>query len=100
MEIEVTGEIFHWRGPAPHHFVALPDEASELLAELPELSYGWGCIPVRARIGATGFETSLMPKDGRYLLPIKVAVRRAEELNLGDVVFAQVQLRDPGPFNR
>ncbi len=96
MEFEFTGEIIHWHGPAPHHFVALPEDDSDVLAQLPDLSYGWGCIPVRARIGTTDFDTSLMPKDGRYLLPIKVAVRRAEDLDVGDDVSVLLWVREPG----
>jgi hypothetical protein len=59
------------------------------------VSYGWGCIPVAARIGATRWKTSLFPKDGGYIVPIKAAVRRAERLELGDVV--EVSLTTPPP---
>ncbi len=41
-------------------------------------------IPVRARIGATEWNTSLFPKDGLYVVPVKDAVRRAEGLDEGD----------------
>lgn len=47
------------------------------------VSYGWGMIPVQVRIGDTDWKTSLWPKDGRYIVPLKVAVRRAEQLELG-----------------
>ena len=86
VDVEFSGEITWWRGPAPHHFVPMPLDVSAELREQPDLSYGWGCIPVVARIGSTRFETSLMPKDGRYLVPLRVAVRRAEDLEVGDVV--------------
>jgi hypothetical protein len=43
-------------------------------------------IPVTARIGATRWSTSLFPKDGRYLVPVKAGVRKAEGLDVGDVV--------------
>jgi hypothetical protein len=86
MELEFSGPVIHWRGPSPHHFVTVPDEESQVLKELSHLSYGWGCIPVRGRIGRTDFETSLIPKDGRFLVPLKVVVRRAEALDVGDDV--------------
>jgi hypothetical protein len=92
MELEFSGPIFHWRGPAPHHFVTVPDEECELLKELSHLSYGWGCIPVRGRVGRTSFATSLIPKDGRFLVPLKVMVRRAENLDLGDDVTIRLEL--------
>lgn len=87
MDLEFSGEIWFWRGPAPYHFVTVPDEESRALqASAPLVSYGWGMIPVTARIGETEWTTSLWPKDGRYVVPLKVAVQRTEELALGDVV--------------
>jgi hypothetical protein len=48
---------------------------------------------VRVRIGDTDFTTSLFPKDGGYLLPIKDAVRKAEGLALGDGVLVEMAIR-------
>jgi Domain of unknown function (DUF1905) len=93
MDLEFDGEIIHWRGPSPHHFVVVPDEESAAIeAEASMVTYGWGAIPVRACIGCTEFGTSLFPKDGRYLLPVKAAVRRAEGLELGDDVTVRLHL--------
>ena len=91
--LEFTGEIWFWRGPAPWHFVSVPDEACGVLeAASPEVSYGWGMIPVTARIGDTSWYTALWPKDGGYIVPIKTAVRRTEQLELGDVVTVRLVL--------
>jgi hypothetical protein len=93
---EFTGELFPWRGPSPYHFVAIPDHiAAELRALSPLVTYGWGVIPVAALIGETRFTTSLFPKDGGYLLPVKDAVRSAEDLADGDEVTVQMTIR-PG----
>jgi len=43
-------------------------------------------IPVTAQIGGTGWKTSLFPKDGRYLVPVKAGVRKSEGLEVGDTV--------------
>ncbi|QDO88961.1 DUF1905 domain-containing protein [Ornithinimicrobium ciconiae] len=87
MELEFSGEIWFWRGPTPHHFVTVPeDQAADLAAISRQVTYGWGMIPVTARIGATTWTTSLFPKDGGYIVPIKAVVQRAEELDVGDVV--------------
>ena len=43
-------------------------------------------IPVTAQIKGTRWTTSLYPKDGRYVLPVKTWVRAAERLELGDTV--------------
>jgi hypothetical protein len=87
MELSFSGEIWYWRGPAPFHFVTVPDDESGAIeASAPAVSYGWGMIPVTARIGRTEWTTSLFPKDGRYVLPVRTQVRQAEELQLGDEV--------------
>ncbi|NYG07264.1 hypothetical protein BJ986_001751 [Phycicoccus badiiscoriae] len=84
MEMEFSGEIWFWRGPSPFHFVTVPEDLCDALeATAGSVSYGWGMIPVRAQIGDTVWKTSLWPKDGRYIVPLKVAVRRAEALELG-----------------
>lgn len=87
MDFEFSGEVFEWRGPAPFYYVAVPDEQSADIKEASSmLTYGWGVIPVLARIGDTEWETSLFPKDGRYLVPLKDMVRRAEGFGDGDTV--------------
>jgi hypothetical protein len=91
MDLCFTGEVWYWRGPAPFYFVTVPAEPSADLHEASALlSYGWGCIRVRARIGGTEWHTALIPKDGRYLVPVKAMVRTAEGLAEGDI--AQVRL--------
>jgi hypothetical protein len=72
MLLEFEGEIFYWRGPAPFLFVAVPEEPSGALKAISaSVTYGWGVIPVHARIGQTEWQTSLFPKQGRYLVPIQ-----------------------------
>ena len=87
MDLEFSGEMWFWKGPSPWHFVTVPEEdCLELEATSALVSYGWGMIPVAARIGATGWTTSLWPKDGRYVVPVKAWVRKAEGLEVGDTV--------------
>ncbi len=93
MDFKFTGKIFIWRGPAPWFFVTVPAQESRDLNEISRLvTYGWGCIPVRVRIGKTAWKTSLFPKDGRYLVPIKSSVREAERLEEGDKVTIQLEV--------
>ena len=93
MELEFSGEIWFWRGPSPFHFVTVPEEESQDIEAISgEVTYGWGCIPVRARVGKTKFTTSLFPKDGGYIVPIKAAVRKSEQLELGDTIKLQLSL--------
>jgi hypothetical protein len=87
MELKFRGEIWFWKGPAPFYFVTVPvDECHELRAVSRRVSYGWGVIPVTVRIGKTRWTTSLFPKDGRYLVPLKDDVRKSERLEEGDTV--------------
>jgi hypothetical protein len=87
VDLEFAAPMFEWRGPAPYHFLAVPeDEADQIRETSAFVTYGWGMIPVRGRIGETDFTTSLSPKDGGYVVPIKDAVRRPEGLVLGDEV--------------
>jgi hypothetical protein len=50
-------------------------------------------IPVHVQIGKTEWKTSLFPKDGRYLVPIKDSVRKAENLAKGDKVTVRLEVR-------
>ena len=87
MDLRFRGEVWFWRGPSPWHFVSVPDDAAaEIAAVATAVTYGWGVIPVTARIGGTSWQTSLFPKDGTYLVPVKARVRAAEAVELGDVV--------------
>ena len=65
MQISVTGEI---------HDVA------------SRVTYGWGMIPVIAKIGTTEFATSLFRKDGGYVIPLKLKVRDSLQLDVGDMI--------------
>ena len=90
---EFGGELFQWRGPAPYFFIGVPDEPSAAIRALSTMvTYGWGAIPVRVRIGETVWETSLFPKDGRYVVPVKNAVRKTERLAEGDTVTVELNV--------
>ncbi len=85
--------IIEWRGPAPFLFARIPDENfGEIRYAARAASYGWGVVPVTATIGVTRFTTSLFPRDGGYLLPIKAAVQRAEHIGPGDRISAIVEV--------
>lgn len=94
MRFVFAGQVVEWRGPAPYYFVPVPDDDCADIREVAApASYGWGVIPVEARVGAVAFETSLFPKDGGYLLPLKSAVRKAEGLSAGDGVTVEMAVR-------
>ena len=95
-EIMFESEIIEWRGPAPFLFAPVPDEHIGAIryAAMTE-SYGWGVVPVVATVGDTLFATSLFPRGGTYLLPVKVAVQRAEGVGLGDRIVVRMRVGRP-----
>lgn len=87
MRLRFSGEIWYWRGPAPFHFVTVPPAESEMIGDVAAVvTYGWGMIPASVTIGRTTLSTSLWPKDGGYIVPIKKALQEAEDVSVDDVV--------------
>lgn len=87
MRLRIVGEIWYWRGPAPHHFVTVQAAESEMIREVAAVvTYGWGMIPATVTIGSTTVTTSLWPKDGGYIVPVKKAVQDREGIGVGDIV--------------
>jgi hypothetical protein len=77
--------------------VSLPPDVSEEIAEramaLPRA--GFGAIRVAVTVGETSWRTSIFPAaPDRYVLPVKKAVRTAEDLELGDSVAVRLELVD------
>jgi hypothetical protein len=93
MELEVTGPVFFWKGPAPWYFVLVEDpQAAEIEAASAMVTYGWGMIPANLTLGNTEWYTALWPKDGLYVIPLKARVRKAEAVDEGDVVTVRVSI--------
>ncbi len=87
MRLQISGEIWYWRGPAPFHFVSVPPVESELIHEVASVvTYGWGMIPASVTIGRTTVMTALWPKDGGYIVPIKKVLQDRESVTVDDVV--------------
>src|SRR4051812_36632302 len=79
IQLAFAGEVCHWRGPAPYHFISVPpDGARAIQAVAAEVTYGWGMIPAEVRIGKSVWKTALWPKAGGYVIPIKDQYRNAE----------------------
>ena len=97
MDTTFSAELFEWRGPAPYFWLSLSPEACDYVrAEAAEATYGWGAIPVSVRIGVTEWETSLLPRDGGYVLPVKNVVRAKEEIADGDTVTVAMSVAPRG----
>jgi hypothetical protein len=93
VELEFEAMVIEWRGPAPFFYARLPDEVAAEITRIRKLvTYGWGVIPVEATIAGVSFTTSLFPREGTYLLPLKDRVRRAIGVTVGDVVAVAMQV--------
>src|SRR3954471_12762577 len=70
VDLEFSGEAWEWRGPAPFHFVSVPDDLCDEVRELGEVvSYGWGMVPVTLRIGGTTATTVAVAQGRRLRRP-------------------------------
>lgn len=93
MKIEFAGDIWYWRGPSPFYFVTVPPDQADALKTIATIvTYGWGMIPVQAQIGRSTWKTSLFPKDGSYVVPLKAAIRQQEKLKEGDRVTLRLEV--------
>ena len=93
MRLNFASDMFEWRGPSPFYFVRVPDDESQTIRVVASIvTYGWGVIPVTVSIGATVATTSLFPKDGGYLVPIKNALRLPEKIAVGDLVTVRLSI--------
>jgi len=94
VNFDFSGAIWYWKGPSPFHFLTVPEaQSKELKAIVHLVTYGWGMVPVQARIGSTRFTTAMFHKDGLYVLPIKENVRKAEGVGEGDHVTARIEVQ-------
>lgn len=93
MRLEFDGDLWYWRGPSPFHFVTVPErDSDEIHAVSALVTYGWGVIPALVEVGDTQWSTSLFPKDGGYLVPIRASIRHAESLELGDTLHVTLSI--------
>lgn len=93
MQVEFEGEIFRWSAREQDwYFVALPQDLSSDIREIPRPKRGFGSVRVDVRIGSSRWRTSIFPDaaQGAYVLPLKRSVRDAE--GIGDVGVVSVEL--------
>ena len=75
------------------YFVEIEKSLStEIKSEAAFHTYGWGVTHIHGVIGKTEFMTAMIPKDGCYRIPIKDAVRKSEDIEVGDKVTIKFNL--------
>jgi hypothetical protein len=93
-DLRFPARVVEWRGPSPFYFAAVPDsQIGEIRYAASIASYGWGCVPVEAWANGVAFTTSLFPRDGGYLVPLKSAVRRAAAVVPGGAVDIRLRIK-------
>lgn len=100
-QFRLEAELWRWPGndgSGTWHFMRLSGETAEAISALALMRRleagrprGWGSLKVEARIGVTRWPTSIFPeKDNSWLLPVKKAVRVAENLTAGDTALVEI----------
>lgn len=100
-----TGRLWRWTGQSgtgTWHFLTIDGAAGEelsataLMRRLEGVKRGWGSLKVAVTLGDSRWTTSVFPQndsDGRrWLLPVKLAVRKAEDVVEGDEVSVELEL--------
>lgn len=94
----ITATLWLWttgKAPASWHFITIEGAVAQAIhatAIMRRLESGrrrgWGAMKVSAMIGDTQWDTSMFPAPEvkGWMLPVKVAVRKAEGLVAGDAV--------------
>ena len=96
LEFEFESKIWLWVAEkASWHFLTVPEDiSSDIKAFTKHLARGFRSVKVEACIGETKWKTSIFPSKTHkgYILPIKAAVRKAEDLSADDVVHIQLSV--------
>ena len=93
------GTLFAWQEERPDSWalVALPPELSRQVDDLVSTPpRGFGSVRVEVTVGISTWRTSLFPSKplDAYVLPVKKAVRRAEQLDVEDVATFTIRVLD------
>ncbi len=92
---KLKSKVWLYPGKAGWHFISVDEENSHALkaTQMGSLRRGWGSIPVTVKLGKTEWKTSIFPdKSGLYLLPLKAAVRKQEQIAVDDEVAYTITL--------
>jgi hypothetical protein len=104
-ELVFTAPLWRWsarqetRDPSAWCFVTLPPEMSEEVRLTAGEPRGFGSVRVHVRAGTSEWDTSIFPdaESGRFVLPVKKAVRKAEGIEEGDEVTVSLRVREDEP---
>lgn len=96
MNLKFKAKVVPYPGMTAWHFATLDQKSAGVVKKGQEgkKRIGWGSVPVVATIGQTSWKTSIFPdkKSASYLLPLKVQVRKKEDIEAGDTITIALQI--------
>ena len=90
-----SAELWKWQTTGTAWiFVTLPPEIADEIDDLTPITGGFGSVKVNVRLGDTAWSTSLFPdkSSGSFVLPMKKAVRDAQQIDEGDTAEFTLEL--------
>lgn len=92
--VEFEAEMWEHEGQSAWCFVTVPEEPSEDVRLSGAMPAGFGSYRVEATVGGTVWRTSVFPDraSGCLVLPVKKAVRTAEDIEVGDLVAVTLEV--------
>ncbi|MGM7677347.1 DUF1905 domain-containing protein [Microbacterium sp. A94] len=95
MQIEFDSPVTRWeKRVEAWYFATLPEELSRELRELPAPPRGFGSLRVQVRIGTSTWRTSIFFSEGAFVLPLKKAIRDAQQIEEGDTLMVHLDIID------
>lgn len=90
--LRFSGVLWRWPAQDAWWFVTVPSDLGEVIRFSSGPPKALGSVRVEVTVGATTWRTSVFPdaRTGGYVLPVKKAVRLAEDLPDGDLVAVTV----------
>lgn len=94
-QYHLSAKVWLYSGESAWHFATIPaDISKEIDMKFSDQKRGWGSLPIDVTIGSTKWRTSIFPdkKTKGYLLPLKVAIRKKENIQVGDEVNLLIEI--------
>lgn len=93
---QVSAKVWKYPGFAGWHFVDIDKKQSALIKKrFNHIKKGWGSLPVWVTLGKSKWETSIFPtKEGFYLLALKAAIRKKEDIMYGDNIKFKIEIKN------
>ena len=95
VELSFTAELWRWPAREAWHFVTVPEELADAIRVMGQ-PHGFGSVRVEVTVGSSTWRTSVFPTAERqtFVLPVRQAVRRAEDIEDGDPITVSLRLLD------